>query len=560
MGVLIPQELLVIITIVTMEVFPVDETQQKPNGEVEKTTIDQDAMLLASVAEQQQQEEEQGDSGTMNADDVSKGDVEEKKLQQQTTIHDTDNKNASQHQVGVEWIGQGIVKEEEFGNARLCYKGFERNDIGQVRVGDCVYVTPAEHSMKPFIAVVKELYSMGENSMGVFGWYSRPEELEVDAPLPIFQNEVFAVDDEATLPLMVVCGRCYVVDPRAYLKGKGQVVTKDDVYVCSRKYVAEEGRVVPLEGKEDVVSEHDREYVLVEKRIEPGVRRKTSGDGERASKRRRRRASVVHQGEEEDEAPVPVVKTKGGRVVVPPKTSYAYTMTDDGQLASYVDAKPAPKSKYGRWTADRYKAAQASLVVIMKQLGAVHPHKAILRPRLREEARRGIGDTGLLDHLLKHLSDEVVSETGERLRRRHNRNGHMEYWLQDASAAVEEEQMLQEEMTALTAELREIREARNLIQTVRNEAADAVKTIQVISNVAPQVQESYDLPQPLMDAITSMKSALDSMSRDSEALTKQLERLERAQEEEKERTRRMEQEILAKIDAIASSSMHVEKK
>ena len=41
-----------------------------------------------------------------------------------------------------------------------------------------------------------------------------------------------------------------------------------------------------------------------------------------------------------------------------------------------------------------------------------------------------IGDTGLLDHLLKHLTDEVAAPTGERLRRRHNREGHMQYWLQ----------------------------------------------------------------------------------------------------------------------------------
>ena len=40
------------------------------------------------------------------------------------------------------------------------------------------------------------------------------------------------------------------------------------------------------------------------------------------------------------------------------------------------------------------------------------------------------GDTGLLDHLLKHLTDQVVTPAGERLLRRHNEQGHMEYWLQ----------------------------------------------------------------------------------------------------------------------------------
>ena len=45
------------------------------------------------------------------------------------------------------------------------------------------------------------------------------------------------------------------------------------------------------------------------------------------------------------------------------------------------------------------------------------------------------GDTGLLDHLLKHLADKPVTAEGDRLRRRHNADGHMEYWLQSATSA-----------------------------------------------------------------------------------------------------------------------------
>jgi hypothetical protein len=41
-------------------------------------------------------------------------------------------------------------------------------------------------------------------------------------------------------------------------------------------------------------------------------------------------------------------------------------------------------------------------------------------------ARERAGDTGLLDHLLKHLADEAVSPCGEVLRRRHNAQGHMD--------------------------------------------------------------------------------------------------------------------------------------
>jgi hypothetical protein len=48
----------------------------------------------------------------------------------------------------------------------------------------------------------------------------------------------------------------------------------------------------------------------------------------------------------------------------------------------------------------RYKTAQLKLVDIMHRRGA-GPEKPILRQILREEARKDIGDTGLLDHLLK---------------------------------------------------------------------------------------------------------------------------------------------------------------
>ncbi len=58
----------------------------------------------------------------------------------------------------------------------------------------------------------------------------------------------------------------------------------------------------------------------------------------------------------------------------------------------------------------------------------------ILHLDLHFPARERAGDTGLLDHLLKHLADEAVSPCGEVLRRRQNAQGHMEYWLQPPAA------------------------------------------------------------------------------------------------------------------------------
>jgi hypothetical protein len=67
----------------------------------------------------------------------------------------------------------------------------------------------------------------------------------------------------------------------------------------------------------------------------------------------------------------------------------------------------------------------------MKEKEAVYGN-SIMRAGLRSEARKYIGDTGLLDHLLKHMAGKVAPGGVERFRRRHNAEGSMEYWLESA--------------------------------------------------------------------------------------------------------------------------------
>lgn len=47
-----------------------------------------------------------------------------------------------------------------------------------------------------------------------------------------------------------------------------------------------------------------------------------------------------------------------------------------------------------RWSRERYSTAQAALVGIMRSMCARGPASCVLRPALREEARKVIGDTG----------------------------------------------------------------------------------------------------------------------------------------------------------------------
>ncbi|CAO2161959.1 unnamed protein product [Urochloa humidicola] len=93
-----------------------------------------------------------------------------------------------------------------------------------------------------------------------------------------------------------------------------------------------------------------------------------------------------------------------------------------------------PRHGKDRWSAERYAAAERSLLDIMCSYDA-RSGAPVMRQVLREEARKHIGDTGLLDHLLKHMAGRVPEGSAHRFRRRHNADGAMEYWLEPAELA-----------------------------------------------------------------------------------------------------------------------------
>ncbi|GMN41026.1 hypothetical protein TIFTF001_010252 [Ficus carica] len=101
------------------------------------------------------------------------------------------------------------------------------------------------------------------------------------------------------------------------------------------------------------------------------------------------------------------------------------------QKVNSKSQKKPLKNSIERWSAARYKLAEENMLKIMKAKGAVFGNP-ILRPALRSEARRLIGDTGLLDHLLKHMAGKVAPGGADRFRRRHNSDGAMEYWIENA--------------------------------------------------------------------------------------------------------------------------------
>ena len=54
---------------------------------------------------------------------------------------------------------------------------------------------------------------------------------------------------------------------------------------------------------------------------------------------------------------------------------------------------------------------------------------------LREGARKHIGDTGLIDQLLKHMTGWAPEGSVHQIGRQHNADGAMEYWLEPAELA-----------------------------------------------------------------------------------------------------------------------------
>ncbi|XP_062202719.1 protein AMEIOTIC 1 homolog [Phragmites australis] len=108
---------------------------------------------------------------------------------------------------------------------------------------------------------------------------------------------------------------------------------------------------------------------------------------------------------------------------------------EESKTAAPAPKPGSPRGKVDRWSARRYAAAEVALLDILRARGA-REGKPLQRGELRAEARRHIGDTGLLDHLLRHVTDKVPAGSTERLRRRYNADGTLEYWLEPAGLAA----------------------------------------------------------------------------------------------------------------------------
>ncbi|PIA50279.1 hypothetical protein AQUCO_01300785v1 [Aquilegia coerulea] len=126
-----------------------------------------------------------------------------------------------------------------------------------------------------------------------------------------------------------------------------------------------------------------------------------------------------------------VLRKRKRKCVKQSKKSKVAKRTEEKKKPSSKTKRQKLKLSYDRWSRERYKNAEVKMLEIMKEKGAVIG-RPMLRPTLRLEARKHIGDTGLLDHLLKHMAGKIAPNGEDRFRRRHNADGAMEYWLESA--------------------------------------------------------------------------------------------------------------------------------
>ncbi|KAG2630855.1 hypothetical protein PVAP13_3KG554200 [Panicum virgatum] len=156
---------------------------------------------------------------------------------------------------------------------------------------------------------------------------------------------------------------------------------------------------------------------------------KPAVEAEKTTRRRRKRAGSSARGGRPGAA-------KRARKTPLKEEKVEEAELEEEEVAPAPAPEPSsPRGKVDRWSAWRYAAAEAALLDILRARGA-SAGKPAPRAEVRAQARRHIGDTGLLDHLLRHIADKVPAGSAERVRRRYNPAGGLEYWLEPAELAA----------------------------------------------------------------------------------------------------------------------------
>ncbi|XP_056129440.1 polybromo 1, like [Lampris incognitus] len=107
------------------------------------------------------------------------------------------------------------------------------------RVGEYVYVQPAEPNLKPHVVCIERLWEDKSGEKWLFGcWFYRPSETFHLATRKFLEKEVFKSDYYNKVPINKVLGKCMVMFVKDYFKFQPEGYRAEDVYVCESRYAA----------------------------------------------------------------------------------------------------------------------------------------------------------------------------------------------------------------------------------------------------------------------------------------------------------------------------------
>ncbi|XP_029455310.1 protein polybromo-1 isoform X6 [Rhinatrema bivittatum] len=107
------------------------------------------------------------------------------------------------------------------------------------RVGDYVYVEPAEPNLEPHIVCIERLWEDSAGEKWLYGcWFYRPKETFHLATRKFLEKEVFKSDYYNKIPVSKILGKCVVMFVKEYFKLCPESFRDEDVYVCESRYSA----------------------------------------------------------------------------------------------------------------------------------------------------------------------------------------------------------------------------------------------------------------------------------------------------------------------------------
>ncbi|KAJ8665327.1 hypothetical protein QAD02_006989 [Eretmocerus hayati] len=136
------------------------------------------------------------------------------------------------------------LENEEEEEGKKHYVTLMRGDL-QLRTGDTVYVlrdTPDKHTYKTIekfdyeqmdIFRIERLWKNDKGERFVFGHhYLRPHETYHEPTRKFYENEVVCAPLYEAVPCDLVAGRCWVLDPHTFCKGRPANASPEHIYVC----------------------------------------------------------------------------------------------------------------------------------------------------------------------------------------------------------------------------------------------------------------------------------------------------------------------------------------